>query len=136
LIFSLKVSTGAFSLNCGASCTPYEVNIKHKTPRGILIPKQALHENASTKAPPIVGAVIRPRLPTPLRRLFIIACLERGKHCLRSLNKPPFMAPRPRPLIARPRMKIADNGARVQIRAPTSNVAIPIRNIAFVENKV
>jgi len=46
------------------------------------------------------------------------------------------MAPRPRPLIARPRMKIADDGARVQIRAPTSNVAMPIRNMALVENKV
>ena len=55
---------------------------------------------------------------------------------MRSLNKPPLMAPRPRPLIARPRIKIADDGARVQIRAPISNVAMPIRKIAFVENKV
>ena len=55
---------------------------------------------------------------------------------MRSLNRPPFMAPRPRPLIARPRMKIADEGARVQIRAPISNVAMPIRKTAFVEKRV
>jgi hypothetical protein len=46
------------------------------------------------------------------------------------------MAPRPKPLTARPRIKTAEDGARVQIREPTSNVAMPIRKTALMEKRV
>lgn len=92
------------------------------TPKGTLMPKQALHPIQSIRAPPRSGALTTPINCEDPTTVVHTALFWLGKQCVMIMYDPDTSPADPMPATARPRMNIHDVAAAAQTSDPASKM--------------
>ena len=116
---------------CVGSRNPTAMNSSAIAERGRLIPKQARQEKRSMRAPPSGGALTSAMDWMPLTMANQRGRFCKGKSLLRMVTAPLEMPAEARPERARPKMKVREVGARVQIREARAKRAVEVRKMGF-----